>query len=72
MFATTDLNRRNRRTEKLFRLLFLLMTVLLVRVSGVRLLEAGLLDSRPEYAEYVERTSPFLPLPPRRWEGRQR
>lgn len=44
----------------------LLMTVLLVRVSGVRLLEAGLRETRPGYSEYVARTSPFLPRPPGR------
>jgi len=43
----------------------LVMTVLLRRVSGVTLLEKGLRVSRPDYAEYVARTSPFLPLPPR-------
>ena len=44
----------------------LLMTVLLVRVSGVRLLEAGLRETRPDYSEYVAQTSPFFPWPPRR------
>ena len=43
----------------------ILMTWLLVRVSGVRLLEEGLRSTRPGYAEYVARTSAFLPLPPR-------
>lgn len=41
-----------------------LMTVLLVRVSGVSLLEAGLHQSRPGYADYVARTSAFFPMPP--------
>jgi steroid 5-alpha reductase family enzyme len=41
------------------------MTVLLVRVSGARLLEADIGDRRPGYAEYVRRTSGFVPLPPR-------
>lgn len=44
----------------------LLMTYLLVRVSGVRLLEAGLQETKPGYADYVARTSAFFPLPPRR------
>ena len=44
----------------------ILMTVLLVRVSGVPLLEAGLRETRPGYAEYVARTSAFVPWPPRR------
>jgi steroid 5-alpha reductase family enzyme len=44
----------------------LLMTFLLLRVSGVALLEKGLAASKPGYAAYVERTSAFLPRPPRR------
>jgi steroid 5-alpha reductase family enzyme len=43
-----------------------LMTFLLLRVSGVALLERGLSKRRPDYADYVRRTSAFLPLPPRR------
>jgi steroid 5-alpha reductase family enzyme len=43
----------------------ILMTWLLVRVSGVRLLEESLRESRPEYADYVARTSSFLPRRPR-------
>jgi steroid 5-alpha reductase family enzyme len=42
------------------------MTVLLRRVSGVTLLERSLVKRREGYAEYVARTSPFLPRPPRR------
>ena len=43
-----------------------LMTFLLVRVSGVSLLEKDIAGRRPEYVAYVRRTSPFLPLPPSR------
>jgi steroid 5-alpha reductase family enzyme len=43
-----------------------LMTVLLLRVSGVALLEKDLKDSKPGYREYVESTSAFVPMPPRR------
>ena len=43
-----------------------LMTFLLVRVSGVALLERTLAESKPEYSEYMNEVSPFLPLPPRR------
>ena len=43
-----------------------LMTFLLVRVSGVALLEREIGRRRPEYADYVARTSAFLPWPPRR------
>jgi steroid 5-alpha reductase family enzyme len=38
-----------------------LMTVLLLKVSGVTLLESTIIDRRPEYAEYQRRTSAFLP-----------
>jgi steroid 5-alpha reductase family enzyme len=43
----------------------LVMSTLLIRVSGKGHLEKRML-SRPGYAEYVERTSGFVPLPPRR------
>lgn len=43
----------------------LLMTWLLLRVSGVALLEKSIGERRPEYRDYVERTSAFFPLPPR-------
>jgi steroid 5-alpha reductase family enzyme len=43
----------------------ILMTILLMRVSGVALLEKTL-ETRPGYKEYIERTSPFIPWFPRR------
>lgn len=43
----------------------LLITFLLLRVSGVTLLERGLRKTRPGYADYVERTSAFVPWPPK-------
>jgi steroid 5-alpha reductase family enzyme len=43
----------------------MLMTWLLLRVSGVLLLERTIEQRRPEYAEYRQRTSPFFPWPPR-------
>jgi steroid 5-alpha reductase family enzyme len=42
-----------------------LMTFLLLRVSGVALLERSIGKRRPEYAEYRRRTSAFIPLRPR-------
>lgn len=42
-----------------------LMTFLLLRVSGVALLERSIGKRRPDYAAYRERTSAFIPLPPR-------
>lgn len=44
----------------------LLMTVLLLKVSGVALLERGLAASKPGYADYIARTSAFVPWFPRR------
>lgn len=44
----------------------LLMTFLLLRVSGVSLLEADIRERRPDYRRYVAHTSAFLPWPPRR------
>lgn len=43
----------------------LIMTLLLMKVSGVALLEKTLVETKPEYAEYVRRTSSFFPWPPR-------
>jgi steroid 5-alpha reductase family enzyme len=43
----------------------ILMTVLLVKVSGAGLLEKDIAQRRPGYAEYVRRTSGFFPRPPR-------
>jgi steroid 5-alpha reductase family enzyme len=42
----------------------ILITTLLVRVSGVALLEK-MLDARPGYKEYIESTSAFIPWFPR-------
>jgi len=41
------------------------MTFLLLKVSGVALLERSLAERRPGYAEYVRRTSAFVPWFPR-------
>ena len=41
------------------------MSLLLIRVSGKGLLERDIGERRPAYASYVERTSGFLPLPPK-------
>jgi steroid 5-alpha reductase family enzyme len=42
----------------------LVMSILLLRVSGVALLERGLRKTKPGYAEYEARTSAFFPFPP--------
>jgi steroid 5-alpha reductase family enzyme len=44
----------------------LLMSVLLLRVSGVTLLERDIGARRPGYAAYAARTNAFFPGPPRR------
>jgi steroid 5-alpha reductase family enzyme len=43
----------------------LVMTLLLVRVSGKAMLERDIGKRRPEYAEYIKRTSGFFPFPPK-------
>lgn len=43
----------------------LIMTGLLMKVSGVELLEKTLTKTKPEYREYVRRTSAFFPWPPK-------
>lgn len=44
----------------------LLMTLLLLRVSGVALLEKDIGERRPAYRNYAARTNAFFPGPPRR------
>ncbi|HSJ52208.1 MAG TPA: DUF1295 domain-containing protein [Anaerolineae bacterium] len=44
----------------------IMMTALLLRVSGVALLEKTLVTTKPRYKEYVERTSAFVPWFPRK------
>ena len=44
----------------------LAMTYFLVNKTGKPLLEAALVQRRPGYAQYVERTSGFVPRPPKR------
>jgi steroid 5-alpha reductase family enzyme len=44
----------------------ILDTLLLTRVSGKPMLERDIEARRPGYRDYVERTSGFIPLPPRR------
>ena len=47
-----------------------LMTALLLRVSGVTLLERDIGERRPAYRAYIARTSAFLPWPPKRGVAR--
>ena len=43
----------------------ILMTFLIIKISGVALLEKSLKDKKPEYREYIEKTSAFLPWFPK-------
>ena len=43
----------------------LLMTVLLLKVSGVALLEKDISERRPKYKAYIEATNAFFPGPKR-------
>lgn len=44
----------------------LLMTVLIIKVSGVALLERNLKDQKPHYQAYIKRTSAFIPWFPKK------
>jgi steroid 5-alpha reductase family enzyme len=43
-----------------------LMTAIIIKVSGVALLEKNLKVSKPEYREYIRKTSSFIPWFPRK------
>lgn len=42
-----------------------MITFLLLKISGVTMLDAALVDRRPGYAEYIRSTPAFFPLPSR-------
>jgi steroid 5-alpha reductase family enzyme len=44
----------------------LLMSFILIRGTGARMTDRRMTASRPQYADYVARTSGFIPLPPKR------
>ena len=44
----------------------LLMTLLIVKVSGVSLLEQTLINTKPQYKDYVEKTPAFFPWFPKK------
>jgi steroid 5-alpha reductase family enzyme len=44
----------------------LLMTFILTRGTGARMTDRRMRASRPQYADYIARTSGFIPLPPKR------
>lgn len=43
-----------------------LMTFLLVKISGAALLESTLIERRPQYADYIRKTSAFIPWFPKK------
>lgn len=43
-----------------------LMTALIIKVSGVALLEKSLKETKPQYQDYIRRTSSFLPWFPKK------
>jgi len=43
-----------------------IMTLLILKVSGVVLLEKSLKDKKPEYIDYMHNTSPFIPWFPKK------
>ncbi len=50
----------------------LMITFLLLRISGVTMLDAALVDRRPGYAEYIRSTPAFFPLGSSPWWRRRR
>jgi steroid 5-alpha reductase family enzyme len=44
----------------------LLLTLLLVKVSGIPTVEGHMIKHRDGYSDYVQRTSRFIPLPPKK------
>jgi steroid 5-alpha reductase family enzyme len=43
-----------------------LMTIIIIKISGVGLLEKSLKDKKPGYTEYIEKTSAFIPWFPKK------
>jgi len=43
-----------------------IMTLLIIKVSGVALLEKSLKEQKPQYKEYIEKTSSFIPWFPKK------
>jgi steroid 5-alpha reductase family enzyme len=42
------------------------MTALIIKVSGVALLEKSLTEQKPQYKDYINKTSSFLPWFPKK------
>jgi steroid 5-alpha reductase family enzyme len=44
----------------------ILMTALIIKISGVALLEKSLKEQKPQYKEYIDKTSSFIPWFPKK------
>jgi steroid 5-alpha reductase family enzyme len=44
----------------------LLITFVLVKITGVAITEKNILDRKPEYRDYIRKTSAFVPWPPKK------
>ena len=44
----------------------ILMTALIIKISGVALLERSLTEQKPQYKKYIEKTSAFIPWFPKK------
>jgi steroid 5-alpha reductase family enzyme len=44
----------------------ILMTALIIKISGVALLEKSLKEQKPQYKKYIEKTSAFVPWFPKK------
>jgi steroid 5-alpha reductase family enzyme len=44
----------------------LIITAVLLKMTGIPLMEKAIVDSRPGYAAYIRRTSAFIPWFPRK------
>jgi steroid 5-alpha reductase family enzyme len=42
------------------------MTLLIIKVSGVALLEKSLKEQKPQYRDYIQKTSSFFPWIPKK------
>ena len=47
----------------------LIMTFLIIKISGVSLLEKSLNDAKPQYKDYISRTSAFIPWIPKKFKN---
>jgi steroid 5-alpha reductase family enzyme len=44
----------------------ILLTFLILKVSGVTMLEKNQKEAKPKYADYIRQTSAFIPMPPKK------